>query len=71
MRRMNPCVLLLTFAALVLPWVMPSNADACQPTPLRKIRFSDDGDGFPTCLGIETIEGSSEFEGTISVSQCM
>ena len=47
--------LLLGCLFLLLP---PSIADACQPTPLlTEISISDDGDGFPACLGLETLGG--------------
>jgi len=55
---MKPHVLLITFASLIMPWIMPSNADACAATPLvHEISLSDEGNAFPECLGFETLGG--------------
>jgi len=57
---MKPCTLLIAFATLVIPWAMPSNADACAPTPLvHEISLSDEGNAFPECLDIEVFNVNS------------
>jgi len=60
---MTFCLLLLTLASFIIPCFTPSNADACQETPvLTDIRFSDGGEGLPSCLDIEAFGGHSTAE---------
>ena len=57
---MKLCLQLLTLASFIIPCFTPSNADACQETPvLTDIRFSDGGEGLPDCLDIEAFSGHS------------